>query len=96
MADITIEAERRNERGSGPAGRLRVAGKLPGVVYGKGFPAVSISVDHRIFRNTFNHVENRSETLTLMLDGVAHKVKIQDIARHPVKGTAAHVDFITV
>jgi large subunit ribosomal protein L25 len=96
MADITIEAERRTERGSGPAGRLRAAGKLPGVVYGKGFEPVSISVDHRTFRNTFNHVENQAEVISLVVDGVTHKVKIQDIARHPVKGTAAHVDFITV
>lgn len=96
MADITLEAQIRKESGSGPTGRLRAQGSLPGVVYGKGFAPVSISVDHRTFRNTFNHVENRSETISLVIDGVAHKVKIQDIQRNPVKGTAAHVDFITV
>lgn len=96
MADITIEAQSRNETGSGPAGRLRESGRIPGVVYGTGVPAFGVSVDHRTFRNTFNHTENRSKTISLVVDGVAHEVTIQDIQRHPVKGTAAHVDFKTV
>jgi large subunit ribosomal protein L25 len=96
MADITIAAQSRNETGSGHAGRLRASGRIPGIVYGKGVEPYGVSVDHREFRNTFNHVENRSETISLMVDGVAKRVKIQEIQRDPVKGTAAHVDFIAV
>ena len=96
MADIILEAQRRHETGSRPAGRLRAAGKIPGVLYGKGFPPVGVTVDHREVRNTFNHAENRTAEFSLVLDGVTHKVKIQEIQRDPVKGTAAHIDFITV
>ncbi len=31
-----------------------------------------------------------------VVDGTAHRVRIQEIQRDPVKGTAAHIDFITV
>jgi len=34
MPDVTLTAEPRTERGSGPAGRLRRTGKVPAVVYG--------------------------------------------------------------
>lgn len=96
MADITLAAQRRTETGSRPAGRLRAAGRIPGVVYGKGVEAFGVSLDHREVRNTFGHAETRAQAFTLMVDGVAHQVKIQEIQRDPLKGTAAHIDFVTV
>ncbi len=96
MADITLEAQLRTDTGSRPAGRLRATGRIPGIVYGKGVEAFGVSLDHREVRNTFNHAENRLVEFSLVVDGVPHKVKIQDIQRDPVKGTAAHIDFRTV
>ena len=96
MAEITLEAERRNEHGSAPAGRLRLEGKIPAVIYGKGVGPISISVNHHIVCKTFAKAESRTQTIALMLDGVSHSVKIQEIQRHAVKGTASHIDFITV
>ena len=45
MADTTLAAELRPEKGSRPAGRLRREGRLPGVVYGLGEDAVSVTVN---------------------------------------------------
>lgn len=97
MADITFTAELRTTSGSAEAGRLRVAGKVPAVLYGKGIDSpISLAVDHRELRNTFNDRAVRELPFTLVVDGVSRTVKIQDIQRDPVKGTAAHVDFMTV
>ncbi len=95
MADITITAQLRPLTGSRPTGRLRSTGKLPGVIYGKGDP-VSIVLDHREVRNTFNDVSKRGLEFTLVLDGVSQRVKIQEIQRHPVRHTATHLDLVRV
>ncbi len=44
MEQVVIEAERREEFGSGPARRLREQGIVPGVVYGMGKETLPISV----------------------------------------------------
>jgi large subunit ribosomal protein L25 len=97
MAAITFNAELRTSTGSADAGRLRAAGKIPGVLYGKGIAEpISLFVDHRELRNTFNDRAVRALPFTLVLDGVSREVKIQDIQRDPVRGSAAHVDFLVV
>ncbi len=96
MPDITLNAELRTESGSAAAGRMRAAGRIPGVVYGKGVAAVSISVDHRELRNAFNTSAKRTEEFNLVLGGTTHRVKIQELQRSPLKSAAVHVDFMVV
>jgi large subunit ribosomal protein L25 len=96
MADITFNAELRTAVGSAAGRRLRLAGKIPAVLYGKGIAEpISLALDHRELRNTFNDRAVRELPFTLVVGGVSRQVKIQDIQRDPVRGTAAHVDFIT-
>lgn len=96
MSQITLAAEQRNTKGSGPAGRLRATGKIPAVLYGKGLEATSITVDHREVRHAFNDRANRAVPFTMTLDGASYTVKIQDIQRSPRDNTAMHIDFVTV
>ncbi len=97
MSEITLVAELRTALGSANAGRLRATGKLPAVVYGKGLDApLPIAVDHREIRHAFNNRANRELPFTLVVGGVNHTVKIQEIQRDPVRGSAAHLDFIIV
>ncbi len=50
MEQITLVAEKKQEAGSGVAKRLRVAGKVPGVVYGLGRETLAFTVErHRLF-----------------------------------------------
>jgi large subunit ribosomal protein L25 len=93
---ITLAATTRSALGSPAVGRLRATGKVPGVVYGKGTAAVSVAVDHHELRLAFADASRRKETFTLNVDGVAHQVTMHEIQRHPVKGTATHVDFLLV
>lgn len=96
MSQITLAAERRTTKGSGPAGRLRATGKIPAVLYGKGLDATSITVDHHEVRQAFNDRANREAPFTITLDGTSYAVKIQAIQRSPRDNTAVHIDFITV
>lgn len=97
MSELTIAAEVRTSSGSADAGRLRAAGKLPAVLYGKGIASpISLVVDHREIRNAFPDRASRTKSFTLVVDGTSHTVKIQDVQRDPVRGTAAHLDFMTV
>ena len=54
MAEVALKAEVRQERGKGPARRLRASGKVPGTVYGRGMDAVAVTVDARELDHTLS------------------------------------------
>jgi large subunit ribosomal protein L25 len=93
MADITLNAELRTASGSAAAGRLRAAGRLPGVVYGKGTEPISISLDHHEVSLAFKTTASRTEPFTIVLDGKSHQVTLQEIQRDPVRRNARHLDL---
>jgi large subunit ribosomal protein L25 len=96
MSDITLTAELRTELGSAAAGRLRAAGRLPAVVYGKGMAPVSITLDHHQVSLAFKTSASRAEEFTIVLDGASHKVRIQELQRDPVRRSARHLDLMVV
>ncbi len=96
MSDITLNAELRTELGSPAAGRMRLAGRIPGVVYGKGVEATPISVDHRELRNAFNTQEKRDQEFNLVLNGATHRVRLQELQRNPVNAMARHIDLFVL
>ncbi|MGH9102010.1 MAG: 50S ribosomal protein L25 [Acidimicrobiales bacterium] len=96
MPEITIAAEPDREVGSRPARRLRLAGRVPGVLYGHGMEAVALSVDARDLRHALSTSAGANALLSLRLDGTDHLALAQDIQRHPTKGTVSHVDFLVV
>ncbi len=93
MADITLNAELRTQTGSAASGRLRAAGKLPGVVYGNGTTPVSVFLDHHEVSLAFKTMESRTEPFTIVLEGKSHAVKLQEIQRDPVRRNARHLDL---
>jgi len=95
MADeVILTAERRAERGSRPAGRLRRAGVVPAVVYGLGGDTVSVSVGSR----DVTHILARGANtlITLRLAGDDQLTLARQVQRHPTRGDILHVDFIRV
>jgi large subunit ribosomal protein L25 len=47
MEQVTLTAEKREQTGKGAARKLRAAGKIPGVAYGRGVDPVSVCIDER-------------------------------------------------
>jgi len=92
--DIKIVAEPRAERGKNEARRLRVAGRIPAVVYGSGKEATAVAVDpveiNRVMfsssgHNTIFSVEIAGHDTTPAM--------IVDWQHDPVKETLLHVDL---
>jgi large subunit ribosomal protein L25 len=74
--------------------RLRRAGAVPGVVFGKGTPSIPVQVDAKRFEALY-HAAGRTTIfqLTVPGDGSAKSAIIKSVQRHPLSGRAVHVDF---
>jgi len=96
MADTKLVAELRSDKGSRPAGRLRREGRLPGVVYGLGEDAVSVTVNAHQLGTILSSKSGANTLITLQLDGQEQLALARQIQRDAVKGSLVHVDFIRV
>lgn len=93
MAEITLPVESGRPIGSRPSGRLRAAGKIPGVVYGHGIDPLPVSVDQRALRAALTTDAGLNALLNLQVDGASHLTLARELQRHPVRHNVIHVDF---
>jgi large subunit ribosomal protein L25 len=93
MAEIRISAETRTQFGKGFARRARMAGKVPGVVYGHGE-----SVQHILLPSHDLTLALRQSNvlLNLDIDGKSQLALPKDVQKDPVKRTLEHVDLLLV
>ncbi len=96
MADITLVAEQRPEKGSRPSGRLRRAGKVPAVVYGLGVDTLMVTVPARELGHILSGASGANTLITLEVDGDDFLTLARQIQRHPTRGELMHVDFIRI
>jgi large subunit ribosomal protein L25 len=96
MPEITLVAEPRHRTGSRPSGRLRAAGKVPGVIYGHGLDPIAVAVDARELRHALNTDAGVNALLNLQVDGTSHLTLARDLQRDPVRNVVVHVDFLVV
>lgn len=96
MADLTLTAELGRPIGSRSSGRLRVAGKIPGVVYGHGNDPVPVAVDARALRAVLNTEAGMNALITLEMDGARQLAMAKEVQRHPVRNTVTHIDFLAI
>ena len=96
MAEITLTAESGRALGSRSSGRLRAAGKIPGVVYGHGIEPLPVAVDARALRAALTTDSGLNALLNIEVDGASHLTLARELQRHPVRHTVVHVDFQVV
>ncbi len=96
MADTKLAATLRSEQGSRPAGRLRREGHLPGIVYGLGDDAVSVTVNAHQLGTILSAKTGANTLISLQLDGKTELALARQVQRDPVKGSLIHVDFVRV
>jgi len=94
--DFDVTAETRKDVGTGASRRLRHAGKVPGVIYGAGKDAVSLTMNHDDILHHLEHEAFYSHILKVSIDGKAEKAVLKDVQRHPSKPKIMHVDFLRV
>ena len=95
---MTLQAEKREERGKNAARRLRASGRIPAVVYGaeKG-KATEIAVDPKLLLRIL-HSESGVNTL-IGLEGVGAgdtRVLVKEYQLDPIDHKLLHVDFYQV
>ena len=88
-----LNVELRNKAGKNVSRQLRSAGKIPGIVYGKGFDSTSVSINQRELLKTIEGSENSLITLKGEAPVNGAVVIVAKILRDALKGTPRHVDL---
>lgn len=94
--EITLDVQPRTDKGKGPAGRARAAGKVPAVLYGSSVEPVSLYVDARQMGQALHTEAGTNVLLNIKVDGKAHLTVPREIHRHPIRGNLIHIDFVNV
>jgi large subunit ribosomal protein L25 len=89
---MKFTAFERSLQGTGASRRLRVAGKVPGIVYGAGTPA-TIELDHNALFFALKKEAFHSSILEMDVAGKVQKVLLRDYQMHAWKQQVLHVDF---
>ncbi|MES2503467.1 MAG: 50S ribosomal protein L25 [Myxococcota bacterium] len=87
----------RDSHGKGPARRLRQAGQIPGVVYGKGVQTLGVAIDPKVTSKMLLSPLKRNILIHLNLEGQSQKtVMVRDLQIDPVRRNLTHIDFIEI
>ncbi len=92
----SLQATIRTETGKGACRRMRAAGKIPAVVYGPNFEALSLSVDPEALAERLLGDYGRNALFRLEIEGhdaAPPVVRVTTYDRDPVRRTIKHVDF---
>ena len=90
---IEINATSRKTQGTGASRRLRIAGRVPGILYGGSEKPMAVEVDHNEIFHKLRAEAFHSSILTMKLDGADLQVLLRDVQRHPFRQIVNHVDF---
>ena len=82
----------RTQQGTGASRRLRISGRVPGIVYGGGQTQM-IELDHNALFFALKKEAFHSSVLEMDLGGAASKVLLRDFQMHPWKQFVMHIDF---
>src|SRR5262252_6039802 len=88
-----LEAQPRTPGNKNDARRVRRGGKIPGVVYGAGKNALSVSVDPRQVSRILHSATGHNTIFDLALDGERTKAMIVEWQYEPIKGALLHIDL---
>ncbi len=90
--ELNLTIESRGKLGSGTARALRVAGKIPAVLYGHGGTPEHIALDAKAFAELL-HKGGRNSVITLSEGSKHETVMVRDIQRHQVSHKIVHADL---
>jgi len=104
QVDTELHVEVRKDTGKGVARKLRAAGRMPGVVYGRELGPVAVSLDPKVLYKgiTLGHA-GMNTLFDLRVDGdgdaggIGGKTAmVKELQRDPVSGVLLHADLYTV
>ena len=95
MSQVVLSARSRQSKGSGEARKMRRAGRIPGVLYGRSGKSISIDLDALEFSNGVKNI-SESTIVKVEVDGKSYDAFVKDTQRNIVDGNILHVDFYEV
>lgn len=92
--EAVVATPREGKFNKNAARRVRVAGKIPAVVYGAGQEAIPVAVDPRVITRILHSETGHNTIFDLNVEGsAAVKAMIVDWQHEPIKGKLLHIDL---
>ena len=92
--EAVVATPREGKFNKNAARRVRVAGKIPAVVYGAGQDAVAVAVDPKVITRILHSDSGHNTIFDLNVEGAAVvKAMIVDWQHEPIKGKLLHIDL---
>jgi large subunit ribosomal protein L25 len=100
MEKLVLSAEIREGRGKGPAHRLRAAGMIPAVCYGRKIKSVALEVDPASLQKILTTEYGPNLVFDVLIgkgeSAVRHEVMLRGVQRDPVSRKILHIDLYCV
>ncbi|MFV2007147.1 MAG: 50S ribosomal protein L25 [Longimicrobiales bacterium] len=94
---VELAAVKRGETGKGAARKIRSAGRVPAVVYGKDLDAMSLTVDGREALRLFQSISVENTIVRLAIEGEEEMdILVREVQSHPFRTELIHVDFYQI
>jgi large subunit ribosomal protein L25 len=93
-----LTAKRRHETGKGVARRLRAAGQVPAVLYGKDQEPIALTLDAREALYLFHSISVENTIVNVQIDDDKEELEtlVREIQMHPYRPDLVHVDFYCI
>ena len=92
-----IEAQIRIPEGKNANRRIRLAGKIPAIVYGQIEQPTALSLDPDDIKAILRSEAGRNTIFTVNIEGAGqHSVMVKEYQLDPVKGKLLHVDLMKI
>ncbi len=92
-----LAAQKRTDKGTAKVKRLRKAGMIPGIIYGRHLEsAISVSVEKQEFTNLINRIEWESSLINLNLEGAEQEVILKKVEYDTYKHNIIHFDMFAI
>ena len=96
LSDLTIKVAPREQTGRQACKKLRFAGRIPAVLYGKDVNK-SFTIDDREMRILLRQASGTTSLLRLLGEkGEDELVLIKELQTDPIKNSILHIDFVQV
>jgi large subunit ribosomal protein L25 len=96
MPEIVVAAESRTATGKNENRRLRVQGKIPGILYGVHKETIPVSVSPKEITAILRSAAGENTLFDLDLLGKKRKVILKEFQVEPLKGHLLHADFYEI
>lgn len=93
-----LAAEKRDGTGKSVTRKMRVAGKIPAVVYGAGQESMPLTLDAHDALQLFQSISVENTIISVTIEGEDEPLEtlVREIQIHPLRQHILHVDFLAI